>query len=96
MAYIVISVPNENKNKINDILKDDLISRQSITMRDAGALKMDKAVQFILIEGDDPALEHAKEMFKELGSLEEGQIAEDIYSKFKEETPHTIKFLYNS
>lgn len=85
MAYIIVSVPNENKNKIKEVLRDDLISRQSITQRDAGALKVEKQVQFVLIEGDDRALERAKELFKDLGTFEEGQAAEEIYSKFKED-----------
>ncbi len=85
MAYIIISIPNENKNKIKEILKDDLISRQSITTRDAGALKLDKEVQLVLIEGEDSALAHAKELFKEVGTVEEGQTAEDIYTKFKQD-----------
>lgn len=85
MAYVVISVPNDKKNKIKEVLRDDLISRQSITTRDAGALKIEKEVQFVLIEGDETALERAKELFKELGTPEEGQMAEDIYSKFKKD-----------
>jgi hypothetical protein len=85
MAYLIFSIPNENKNKIKEVLRDDLISRQSITTRDAGALKLDKEAQIILIEGDESALDHAKELFKDLGSVEEGQSAEDIYSKFKED-----------
>jgi hypothetical protein len=85
MAYIIVSVPNENKNKIKEVLRDDIISRQSIAQRDAGALKIEKEVQFVLIEGDDRALDRAKELFKDLGTFEEGQAAEEIYSKFKED-----------
>ena len=85
MAYVIFSVPNENRNKIKEVLRDDLISRQSIFQRDAKALKMEKEVQFVLIEGDDSALDRAKELFKDLGTPEEGQAAEDIYSKFKED-----------
>lgn len=85
MTYVIFSVPNENKNKIKEILKDDLISRQSITQRDAGALTIEKEVQFVLIEGDDAALGRAKELFKELGDVETGTTAEDIYSKFKKD-----------
>lgn len=85
MAYVIFSVPNENKNKVKMLLRDDIISRQSITTRDAGALKIEKEVQFILIEGADNALDRAKEMFKDIASIEEGQAAEDIYNKFKED-----------
>jgi hypothetical protein len=85
MTYIIISVPNENKNKIKEILKDDIISRQSITTRDASALKIEKEVQFVLIEGNESALDRAKELFKDLGSVEDSQTAEDIYSKIKKD-----------
>ena len=85
MVYVIFSVPNENKNKIKEILKDDLISRQSITMRDAGALKIEKEVQFVLIEGDENALELAKDKFKDIGTVEEQAAAEEIYSKLKED-----------
>ena len=85
MTYIIFSIPTENKNKAKEVLKDDIISRQSITIRDASALKIEKDVQFILIEGTDVALARAKEMFKDISSIEEGQAAEDIYAKFKED-----------
>jgi hypothetical protein len=85
MAYLIFSIPNENKNKIKDVLRDDIISRQSITTRDAGVLKIDKEAQLVLIEGEESALERAKDLFKDLGSIEEGQSAEDIYSKFKKD-----------
>ncbi len=85
MGYVIFSIPNENKNKIKEVLRDDIVSRQSITTRDAGALKLDKEAQIVLIEGEDSALERAKELFKELGTVEEGSTAEEIYSKFKED-----------
>lgn len=83
MTYVIITVPNENKNKIKEVLRDDIVSRQSITTRDASALKIEKEVQYVLIEGEESALDRAKELFKDLGTVEEGQAAEDIYSKFK-------------
>ena len=85
MTYIIFSVPNENKNKMKEVLKDDIISRQSITTRDANALDIKKEVQFVLIEGNENALERAKEMFKDISTIEEGDTAEEIYKKFKED-----------
>jgi len=83
MSYAIFSVDNEKRNKIKEVISDDLISRQSITTRDAKAIKIEKEVQFVLIEGEDSALDRAKELFKDIGTLEEGQAAEDIYAKFK-------------
>jgi hypothetical protein len=85
MTYVIFSIPGENKNKAKEVLKDDIISRQSITIREASALKIEKDVQFILIEGESTALDRAKDMFKDLGSVEEGSAAEHIYAKFKED-----------
>jgi len=85
MTYAIFSVDNEKKNKIKDILSDDLVSRQSITTRDAKALKIDKEVQFVLIEGDVKAIEKAKQLFQEVGRLEEGSLAEEVYNKLKED-----------
>jgi hypothetical protein len=85
MSYAIFSVDNEKKNKIKDVLSDDLVSRQSITQRDAKALKIEKEVQIILIEGDEGALDKAKELFQDLGDLVEGSEAEEIYNKLKED-----------
>ena len=85
MSYAIFSVDNEKRNKIKEVLSDDLVSRQSITTRDAKALKIEKEAQFILIEGTDEALDKAKELFQDLGDLIEGTDAEDIYKKFKED-----------
>jgi hypothetical protein len=97
MAYIIFCVPNENKNKVKEILRDDVVSRQSITTRDASALKIDKEVQYVLIEGDDSALDRAKELFKDVGTIEEGSSAENIYSKFKAdeaEAAQSVGFIF--
>ncbi len=85
MTYVIFSVDNEKKNKIKEILSDDTVSRQSITQRDAKALKIEKEAQIVLIEGEDSALDKAKELFQEVGDLIEGSEAEEIYNKLKED-----------
>jgi hypothetical protein len=85
MSYAIFSVDNEKRNKIKEIISDDLISRQSITTRDAKAIKIEKEVQFVLIEGDDKAIEKAKELFQDIGTQIESAEAEEIYEKLKED-----------
>jgi hypothetical protein len=85
MSYAIFSVDNEKRNKIKEIISDDLISRQSITTRDAKAIKIEKEVQFVLIEGDEQAIEKAKELFQEIGTVIDPAEAEDIYQKLKED-----------
>jgi hypothetical protein len=62
--HAIFKVPVENKGKIDQLLKDDLVSRQSITVRDAAALSMEGKETFVLIEGSEEALEKADELFR--------------------------------
>jgi len=82
MAYAIFSVKKENIDKTVEILKDDVVSRQSIVVRDADALNIKKDVQLILIEGDQEAINRAEELLKGIGIKEKDK---NIYEKFKEE-----------
>jgi hypothetical protein len=85
--YAIFSVKKENVNKIREVLKDDLISRQSIVIRDANTLGINKDVRYVLIEGEKSALERASEIFKEkeIGTQVQEPESSEIYNKFKEE-----------
>ncbi len=85
MGYVIISVDKNHASKINTILKDDLISRQSILIRDASALNIEKEVRYVLIEGSDESLKRAEELFKDVGKVESGEDASSIYNKLKSE-----------
>jgi hypothetical protein len=85
MNYAVFSVEKTQASKINQILKDDLISRQSISVRDASALNIEKDVRYVLIEGTDDAIEKANQLFLEVGKKEGVEEAKGIYEKIKSE-----------
>jgi hypothetical protein len=82
--YAIFKVPVENKGKVDQLLKDDLVSRQSITVRDAAALSMEGKETYVLIEGSEEALEKADELFEEVGEKLKGTDAETIYNNIKE------------
>lgn len=82
--HVVFKVPVENKGKADQLLKDDLVSRQSITIRDARALEIEGKETYVLIEGSEEALKKADELFKEVGKKLEGADAEKILSIVKE------------
>lgn len=82
--HVIFKVPVENKGKADQLLKDDLVSRQSITIRDTSALEMEGKETYVLIEGSEEALKKADELFEEVGEKLEGGDAEAIYSKIKE------------
>jgi YbbR domain-containing protein len=66
VTYVIFEVKTEEVSKINQMLKDDLVSRQSILNRDASSLNIKKDVSYIKIEGSEEGLKKAKEIAKEL------------------------------
>lgn len=80
---IVFEVSKENKNKVENLIKnDDLISRQSIIIR-----VIDDKIYF-LIDGSEEAIEKAKEILKDLGNEAKNQ--EEIIKKIKEEEEQAL------
>jgi len=67
MAYIIFEVKKEDSGKINTIIKDDLVSRQSITTRDANSLEMKGEFTYLKIEGSEDGLKQAGKLAKESG-----------------------------
>ena len=67
MIYVIFEVDKEHIGKINTLLKDDLVSRQSILSRDAHSLEMKGDVTYLKIEGSTDGVKRAKELAKELG-----------------------------
>jgi len=85
MPYEIFDVKKENRSKIDEPLKDDLVSRQSILVREAKVLDLKDFDVLVLIEGDKDALAKAKELFSDIGKTLEGQDKELVYKKFKDE-----------
>lgn len=67
MAYVIFEVKSEDIGKINKLIKDDLVSRQSILTRDSSSLNMKGELSYLKIEGSDNGLKRAEELAKELG-----------------------------
>ena len=86
MAYVIFEVKTENAGKINELIKDDLISRQSILTRDSSSLDMKGDFSYVKIEGNEEGLKRAKKIAKELEfkKLNEKK-AKKINEKIKEQ-----------
>ena len=65
MPYVIFEVKPEKISKINELLKDDLVSRQSILTRDSSSLNIDKDVSYLKIEGSNEGIKKAEELAKE-------------------------------
>jgi hypothetical protein len=85
MAYAIYGVKKDCIGKIDNVLKDDLVSRQSIKIRDASVFGIKKDVRYVLVEGSEEAIKRADELFKDIAEKEQGADAERAYAAFKAE-----------
>ena len=86
MVYVIFEVKSEDVGKINSLIKDDLVSRQSILTRDSSSLDLKGDSSYVKIEGSDAGLKQAKSLAKELGfTLLSEKKAEDINQRIAEQ-----------
>jgi hypothetical protein len=88
--YVIFEVEKANVRKTDDVFKDDMVSRQSIVVRDSKALDIkefkEKDVQFVLIEGGSAeAIDRAKKLFEGIGKLMPDKDAALIHQKLHEQ-----------
>ncbi|MDH7506469.1 MAG: hypothetical protein QHH15_01610 [Candidatus Thermoplasmatota archaeon] len=67
MKYVIFEVKPDETGKIEKIIKDDLVSRQSIVTRDSSSLNIKEKFTYLKIEGSEEGLKKAEEIAKELG-----------------------------
>ncbi len=84
--YRIFRVETKDSKGMDQVLKDDLVSRQSISSRDAKALGAPGTGTLVLIEGNPLALERAEELFKGVGERVPDPEANRIYDLFKRES----------
>ena len=66
MTYVIFEAKSENIGKINKLIKDDLVSRQSILTRDSNSLDIKGDYSYVKIEGSKEGIKKAEELAKEL------------------------------
>jgi len=66
LAYVIFEVKPENIGSINKLIKDDLVSRQSIITRDSSSLNIKGDSSYVKIEGSPEGIKKAEELAKEL------------------------------
>ena len=67
MTYVIFEVKSEEIGKINKVIKDDLVSRQSILTRDSNSLNLKGEFSYLKVEGSDAGIKRAEEQAKEHG-----------------------------
>lgn len=83
MSYTIFAVGNEDAGLVNELYEDDLVSRQSITVREAEALDLDGDVRYILIEGSDEAQDKAADLLGDGAEVVEGDEAQEVFDAIK-------------
>ena len=83
MAHAILQYKKADAQKVEAILADDVVSRQSIVLRDGDALGKDKEHKFMLIEGSEAALKRAEELATAAGGSVVKEGAEALYNTIK-------------
>jgi len=83
--FKVFSVPPTKKARKDEVLKDDLVSRQSIAEREADPLGFKGLGILVLVEGDDRAVARAAELFKDVGEELPADKAAAVRQKIREQ-----------
>jgi hypothetical protein len=80
----VFFVKKENKSKVEDALKkDDLVSRQSIIIRECNAMGFREEGYFFIIDAGHEAMKKTEELVK--GIAEKFKHAKEVLKKFDDE-----------
>ena len=93
MTWIIFEAETKNRGKAEEILRDDLISRQSVLMRDAESLNYPEEVLFIKIEGSEGAVKKARELFEtgEIGKAVNRKKAQSINEKIQAQESSAVQ-----
>jgi hypothetical protein len=83
--FKVFSVPPTQKPKKDEVLRDDVVSRQSIVERDADALGFPGLGALVLVEGEEKAVARAAELFKGVGQELPSKKAAAVRQKIRDQ-----------
>ena len=90
MVKEVFLVSKDNKSKAEDVLKkDDVISRGSITLKEASSLGIEKEGYFIIIDVSEEAMKKAEELLKDLAKKYEKK--DEVLAKIQEQEDSAIQ-----
>jgi len=85
MAWTLFSVPSAKRPELETVLKDDVLSRQSHTIRDAKVAGGPADAMYVLLEGSADAMRRADELLAPVGTKLPATEAQGLYQRFKDE-----------
>ena len=81
-VYRVFRLTPAQADQVNLLTADDVVSRQSVTVRDAKSLGLKGDDRYVVVEGSEAAVARATELLKGIPPLK-GAGAEDVYRRFR-------------
>lgn len=91
--YVVFKVEKKNVPKIDELFKDDIVSRQSIVRRDGISLELNDENLYVLVEGSEEGIKRAKEIASSFSTILEGKDLEEVYKRFKAQDDRSLEGL---
>ncbi len=85
MAWTIFAIPASKRTELDAVLRDDQVSRQSQTVREAAVLGGPADTVYVLIEGAGDAVHRAEELLAPVGTRLPPADADLLYRKFKDE-----------
>ncbi len=82
MAHTVAEVPNAKRTELDEILKDDKIARQSLKIRDAGAMGGPAGALYVQIEGAEDVVRAAEPRLAAIGKILPPADREKLHAQF--------------
>jgi hypothetical protein len=89
-VYRVFRIPAAQVEKVNLVIGDDLVGRQSVTVRDAKALGLKGDDRYVVVEGSEPALARAVELLKGIADPLDAAKADDVYRRFRAQDDQAV------
>jgi hypothetical protein len=89
-VYRVFRIPAAQAEKVNLVIGDDLVGRQSVTVRDAKALGLKGDDRYVVVEGSEPALARAVELLKGIADPLDAAKADDVYRRFRAQDDQAV------
>ncbi|MCI4347584.1 MAG: hypothetical protein L3J97_03065 [Thermoplasmata archaeon] len=85
MAWTIFDVPNDRRAKLDGVLRDEVVARQSHKQRDAATLGGPAGHLFIQIDGSAEAVVKAETLLKEIGTKLPAKEGEALRIRLQEE-----------
>jgi hypothetical protein len=85
MAWTLYRVASARRASLEEVLRDDRLSRQSHKLRDAATIGGPAGELFVLIEGAPEAVRRADELLAPLGTKLGAAEGEALYRRLREE-----------